>query len=55
MKTFKITVSDSATYYIKTNDKDLAEEIAVEWFSERKPMVNVSECNEKPDIEVRRF
>ena len=56
-KTLKITVSDSAVYYIEADDNDmgLAEDLALKWFSERKPVVNVSVCDEKPDITIGRF
>lgn len=49
MKNYKITVSDKATYIIRSNNREAAEELACEWFSERKPDVKVTVTDEEPD------
>ena len=55
-KTYKITVTDTATYYIKANDSDdaieLARELAIEWFQEREPDVDIEETNEEAEYEI---
>ena len=33
MKTYKITVTDTATYIIRAESLENAEDLAVEWFS----------------------
>ena len=38
---YKITVTDTAEYYIKTDDLERAEELVCEWFSERNPNVRI--------------
>lgn len=51
-ETYKITVTDTATYYIKADDMEDAIDIAVEWFSEREPDVRVEETDEEAEYEV---
>ena len=51
-KTYKITISDSATYYVKTNNLDHAIEQALEWFDERKPDIYTEETDEEPETEI---
>lgn len=47
MKIFKVNISDSATYFIKSEDGELTEEdairIAEEWFIEREPTIYCEE------------
>ena len=51
--TYIVTVSDKATYVIKAKSRELAEDLAVEWFSEREPDVKVEiNNNEMPDVEI---
>lgn len=48
-----ITVSDSATYAIKAANREDAEYLALEYFDEREPDVEVEIDNdEEPDIEI---
>lgn len=51
-KTYKITVTDTATYYIKAEDIDDATELAVEWFGEREPDVKTEETDEEAEYEI---
>ena len=53
MKTYKITVSDVATYYISAESKEDAEDRAVEWFEERIPMIDTEETDELPDYIIK--
>ena len=47
MKIFKVEISDSATYFVKSEDGELTEEdairIAEEWFIEREPTIYCEE------------
>ena len=47
MKIFKVDISDSAIYFVKSEDGELtaedAERIAEEWFIERKPTIYCEE------------
>ena len=52
-KTYKITITDTATYYIDTEDVDDATELALEWFSERKPDVSIEETDEEAEYEIK--
>lgn len=49
MKVYKVTISDSATYYIKSedvnNDKELAKDLATEWFDQREPSIEIEEVD----------
>lgn len=47
MKVFEVTVKDEATYLIGADNEDRAKEIAVEWFSERAPEVEMHEVDRK--------
>lgn len=40
-QTYVITVTNTATYTIRANHPELAKEIAMDWFNERKPSVNI--------------
>ena len=51
-KTYKITVTDTATYYIKADDMDAAEDLAIEWFGERDPETIITETDEEEDYEI---
>lgn len=53
MKTYKITVTDTATYYIEADDIERAEELAVEWFSEREPDVKSEETDEEAEYTMQ--
>lgn len=51
--TYVITVTDIATYTIRAASQEEAEDLAVEWFSEREPDIQVEIDNsEKPDVEI---
>ncbi len=52
MKTYKITVYDSATYTIASEDPEIAKNLALDWFSERKPSVKFEETNEEAEYTV---
>lgn len=52
-KTYKITVTDTATYYIKAENIDGATELAVEWFSEREPDISIEETDEEAEYEIK--
>ena len=41
-KNYKVTLTDTATYIIKTETKEEAICIAAEWFSEREPDIAIS-------------
>lgn len=47
MKIFKVNISDSTTYFIKSEDGELTEEDAIrlaeEWFIERAPIIYCEE------------
>lgn len=47
MKIFKVNISDSTTYFIKSEDGELTEEDAIrlaeEWFIERAPTIYCEE------------
>ena len=47
MKTFKVTVSDTATYEIVAETASEAKSIAWDWFNERKPAFEIEECENK--------
>ena len=56
-RVYEITVTDSATYYIKADDIEIAQELAVEWFSEREPKIDIQpdpDVDENLIYEVRR-
>lgn len=46
MKTFKVTVSDIATYEIEVETANEAKSIAWNWFNERKPSFEIEEVEE---------
>lgn len=51
--TYEITVTDSATYVIRAESREMAEELAVDWFHEREPIVKIKiNNNEIPEIEI---
>ena len=52
-KTWKITVSDSATYVIKSEDREAAANLALEWFSERHPCYKFEETDEEPEYTIK--
>lgn len=47
MKTFRVTVSDTATYEIVAETASEAKSIAWDWFNERKPAFEIEECENK--------
>lgn len=48
-----ITVTDTATYAIKSASREMAEDLAVEYFSERNPSIKVEiSNNEEPEVEI---
>lgn len=50
---YLVTVTDTVTYAIKAESKEAAEDLAVEWFSEREPDVKTEIDNsETPDITI---
>lgn len=49
MKTYKITVTDTATYIIRASSREAAEDQACNWFSERDPDISVSVTDEQPE------
>lgn len=49
---YKITVTDTATYIIRANSQEDAEDLAVEWFSEREPDIEVEITEDKEDYEI---
>ena len=51
-KNWLITITDTATYIIKAESQEEAEDLAVEWFSERKPSIIVEETTEEEDYEI---
>lgn len=51
-KNYMITVTDSATYIIKAESKEEAEELATEWFSERKPGIKSEITTEQEEYEI---
>lgn len=51
-KTYEITVSDTATYRIRANSQEEAENLAWDYFNEREPNIDTVETNDKPDIEI---
>ena len=53
MKNFKITVTDTATYIIAAEDEDMATGLAVEWFSEREPDINVTVTDDEPEYTIK--
>lgn len=52
-KTYAITVTDTAIYYIKAEDSDEAADVAAKWFDEREPDVRVEETDEEADYEIQ--
>ena len=52
-KTYKITVTDTATYYIKAKKIDDAIDLAVERFDEREPNVFAEEFDGKAEYEIK--
>ena len=49
-QTYVITVTDTATYAIRTDNPEIAKETAMDWFNERKPSVNVEiDDSEEPE------
>ena len=38
---FAIHLKDEETYYIRSSNIELAKELAMEWFSERKPQIDI--------------
>lgn len=46
-KVYDITIKDSTGYYIKANSEEEAVELALEWFSERKPDIEISVMTDK--------
>jgi hypothetical protein len=52
MKTFKVTVSDIATYEIEARTAGEAKLIAWDWFNERKPAFEIEEC-ENDDNKIK--
>lgn len=53
MKTYKITVTDTATYTIASDDKEVAENLALDWFAERKPSVTTEITDDDPDYTIK--
>ena len=53
MKNYKITVTDTATYIIRAENIEDAEDLAVEWFSEREPDVKSEETDEVAEYTIR--
>lgn len=53
MKNYKITVTDTATYIIRAESIEDAEDLAVEWFSEREPDVKSEETDEVAEYTIR--
>ena len=51
-KTYQITVSDSATYVIRSNSREDAEELARQYFEERQPDVETTVTDEEPQVEI---
>ena len=51
-KTYAVTVSDKKTYKIRASSQADAEELALEWFSEREPSISIEVTDEKPEIEI---
>ena len=49
MQTYKITLTDTATYIIRAASREAAEDLACDWFSEREPNVAVSVTDEEPE------
>ena len=53
MNTYIITLTDTATYAIRSSSRERAEDLATEWFSEREPDCEVKiDNNVKPDITI---
>ena len=52
MKTYNITVTDTATYTIRTNSLESAIEAACEYFSDREPEVVVTLTDEEPECTI---
>ena len=53
MKNYKITVTDTATYIIRAESIEDAEDLAVEWFSEREPSINSEETDEEAEFTIQ--
>ncbi len=53
MKNYKITVTDTATYIIRAENLENAEDLAVEFFSEREPDVNSEETDEEAEYTIQ--
>lgn len=52
MKNYKITVTDTATYIIRAESLENAEDLAVEWFSEREPDIDAEETEEEAEYTI---
>lgn len=53
MKNYKITVTDTATYIIRAESLENAEDLAVEWFSEREPRISSQETDEEAEYTIQ--
>ena len=51
--TYKITVTDTATYYIKAENEGDAIDRAIDWFGEREPDIDVEVTTEEEDYEIK--
>ena len=50
-KVYRITLTDTATYEIKSSSKEDAEWLALDWFSEREPKVVIEEVEDESGFE----
>lgn len=49
-QTYVITVTDTATYAIRTDNPEFAKETAMDWFNERKPSIDIEiDDSEEPE------
>lgn len=51
MKNYMVHMKDECTYIIKAVDEEQAIDLACDWFSERKPTIDITETDEEADNE----
>lgn len=51
--TWKITITDTATYNIKAESVEEAKDLAMEWFEEREPHVEIKTTEDEAEYEIK--